>query len=122
MSVLNNISELLLGGITLLSLLTRLGENNELGLELTDSLNVGGQSLVVLVSSSLVNSNTNSSGKLNRNTGLLKLSRSEPTTLPDLKVVPLSLRSNDGSQETSNRSRENLGSLGLTSLINNIRD
>ncbi len=55
------------------------------------------------------------------NTGLLELSGGETTALSDLEVVPLSLRSDDGSEETSNGSRENLSSLGLTGLINYVK-
>ena len=112
--VLSNVGQLLAGGVTLLGL-TLLGEDNQLSLELLDSVNVGGNSLLVLVSASLVNSDTDGSSELHGNTSLLELNGGEAATLADLEVVSLGGRNNNWSQQTGNRSGENSGGLSLTS-------
>jgi hypothetical protein len=114
-SILGNVGELLTSGITLLSLAVLLGEDNELSLEFLDSVNVGSKSLLVLVSASLVNSDTDSASELGWDTSLLQLSRSETATLANLEVVSLSWRNNDWSEETGDWSWENSSSLSLTS-------
>ena len=114
MSVLSNVGQLSLGGITLLCL-SVLGEDNKLSLELVDSVNVGCDGRGVLVSSSLVNGDTDGAGELHRNTSLLELNRGETSTLANLEVVSLGGRNHNWSQETGNRSREDSSSLSLTS-------
>jgi hypothetical protein len=113
-SVLSNAGQLISGCVTLLSLLTRLGEDNQLRLELLNAVHVGGHRNLVLVSTSLVNGDTDGAGELHGNTGLLQLSGSETTALANLEVVSLSGGNHNRSQQTGNRSGENLGGLGLT--------
>ena len=113
--VLGNAGELSTGGVTSLGLASGSGEHKQLGLELLDAVHVGGSSLFTLVASSLVHGETDSAGELHGNTGLLQLRGGETSTLADLEVVTLSGRHNDRSQQTSDRSGEHSGSLGLTS-------
>ena len=113
--VLSHVGELLLGGIALLGLLARLGEHNQLRLVLLDSVNVGSQRNLVLVSASLVNGDTDRASELHGNSGLLQLSGGETATLANLEVVSLGGGSHHRSQQSSHGSGENLSGLSLTS-------
>lgn len=113
-SVLSNVGQLISGGVALLGLLTGLGEHNKLGLVLLDTVHVGGDGSLVLVSTSLVDGDTDGAGELHGNAGLLQLNGGETTALANLEVVSLSGGNHNRSQQTRNRSRENPGGLSLT--------
>ena len=111
--VLSNVSELSLGGVALLGLGT-LGEHNELSLVLLNAVDVDGDGRLRLVSASSVDGDTDGASELDWDTSLLQLNGGETATLADLEVVSLSGGNHNRSQQTSNWSWENSGSLGLT--------
>jgi hypothetical protein len=112
-SVLSNVCELSLGGVALLGLAT-LGEHNELSLVLLNAVDVDGDGRLRLVSASSIHGDSDGTGEFLGNTSLLQLNGGETATLADLEVVSLSGWNHNRSQQTSNWSWENSGSLGLT--------
>lgn len=114
-SVLSNVGQLVSSGVALLGLLARLGEDNQLRLELVDTVDIHRNSGLALVAASLVNGDSNGTSQLDWHSRLLELNGGESATLSELEVVPLSLRNNNGSQQTGNWSWENSCGLSLTS-------
>jgi len=105
--------------LTLLRLILFSGEEDELLLVLGESGNVKGLSFSRLVVSSVINSDTNSSGKSGRKSGFLELSERETSTNLGLTRVLLSASVNNRSQQTK-RSRRNGGSLSSSLLSSDL--
>ena len=91
---------------TLLWLSISSGEEDDLGLVISESSDVGGLSVGALVVSSVVNSDTNSSSKVGGKTGFLELSEGESSSELDLTRVLLSASMNDRSQQTKGPRRD----------------
>lgn len=107
-----------IGGVVDLTLLGSAGssgEEDKLALVSGEAGNVESHVLLVLVLSSVVNSNTNSSSESGRELGSADLSESEASAESLLTGVLAGHRVDNGSQLTK-RTRGNLGRLGSSSL------
>jgi len=120
--VLNGTSQLVSGGIVDLSLLWLVAnswEQDQFVLVLGQSLNVGGHGVGVLVVSSVVNSNSDSSSEVLSQTNRLELIEREPSSELNLVAVLLGLSEDNWSQLADGGNSER-GSLGSSSLLSQL--
>jgi hypothetical protein len=99
-------------GLVGLTLLELSGEDNQLGLVLLESQNVGLKTLNGSVLSSVVNGNTNGSSVVSGDTGSLELLKRETSASSDLSVVSDSGGSDNRSEKIQRSGSDSSGLLG----------
>lgn len=107
------------GGVTVLGLSVATGEENEALPVFLEALNVGLEALLREVLAARVDRDTDSAGKLARNTGGFQLNERETTAGPDAAVVLDGRASHNGAEEVDG-ARSNLRGLGNTSVASGL--